>query len=50
MGIVCVESRREWVGLDEIRGFMRGYMGGGVSVRGNALKAVRVFFRDFLGR
>ena len=47
---MCVESRHEWVGLDEIREFMGGYMGGSVSVCGNALKTVRVFFRDFLGR
>ena len=46
---LCVESRHEWVGLDGIGGFMRGYMGGSVSVCGNALKAVGVFFRDFLG-
>jgi len=37
-------------GLEEIRGFMRGHMGGSVSGYSNALKAVRVFFRDFLGR
>ena len=36
--------------LDEIRGFMRGYMGRSVSGYSNALKAVKVFFRDFLGR
>jgi len=47
---VCVESRREWVGLDEIRESMRGYKGGSVSVCSNALKAVGVFFRDFSGR
>jgi len=47
---LCVESRHEWVGLDGIRWFMRGYVGGSVSVFGNALKAVGVFFRGFLGR
>lgn len=47
---MCVESRHEWVGFDKIREFMRGYVGGGVSVCSNALKAVRVLFRDFMGR
>jgi len=41
-------EQTEEVGLDEIRDFMRGYMGGSVSGYSNALKAVRVFFRDFL--
>jgi len=50
VGILCVESRRKWVGLNGIRGFMRGHVGGSVSMCGNALKAVWVFFRDFLGR
>jgi len=36
--------------LYEIRDFMRGYMGGSVSGYSNALKAVKVFFRDYLGR
>ena len=47
---MCLESRHEWVGLDEIKEFMRGYMRGSVSVCSNALKSVRVFFGDFLGR
>ena len=47
---MCVESRHEWVGLDGIRESMRGYVGGSVSVCSNALKTVRIFFRDFLGR
>jgi integrase len=38
------------VGPEEIRGFMRGYMGQSVSGYSNALKAMRVFFRDYLGR
>jgi integrase len=38
------------VGPDEIRGFMRGHMGASVSGYSNALKALRIFFRDYLKR
>jgi integrase len=43
-------EKTEEAGLSQIRDFMRGYMGGSVSGYSNALKAVKVFFRDFLGR
>ena len=36
------------MGSDEIRAFMRGYMGASVSGYSNALKALRIFFRDYL--
>jgi integrase len=40
----------EYAGLDEIRKYMKGYMKGSVSGYSNALKAVRIFFRDFIGQ
>ncbi len=40
----------EYAGLDEIRKYMKGYMEGSVSGYSNALKAVRIFFRDFIGQ
>ena len=43
-------EKTDEAGLDEIRGFMRGYMGGSVSGYSNALKAVKIFFRDYAGR
>ena len=44
-----IEQTKE-AGLNEIRDFMRGYMSGSASGYSNALKAMRVFFRDFLRR
>jgi integrase len=43
-------EKTDEAGLDEIRGFMRGYMGRSVSGYSNALKAVKIFFRDYVGR
>ena len=44
------KTKRGEVGTDEIRGFMRGYMGASVSGYSNALKALRIFFRDYMRR
>jgi integrase len=44
------QTKHGEVGPDEIRAFMRGYMGASVSVYSNALKALRLFFRDYLKR
>ncbi|MCX6648553.1 MAG: tyrosine-type recombinase/integrase [Candidatus Bathyarchaeota archaeon] len=38
------------VGREEVRDFMREYLDASISGYCNALKAVRIFFRDYLGR
>jgi integrase len=50
LGKLIGQNRGGDAGLEEIRGFMRGYMGASVSGYSNALKAMRVFFRDYMGR
>ena len=50
LGKLIKQNRGGDAGLEEIRAFMRGYMGASVSGYSNALKAMRVFFRDYIGR
>jgi hypothetical protein len=50
LGKLIKQNRGGDVGPEEIRGFMRGHMGASVSGYSNALKALRIFFRDYIGR
>jgi integrase len=50
VGKLIEQTGGKEVGPDEIRAFMRGYMGASVSGYSNALKALRLFFRDYFKR